>query len=500
MNEQRSESKGNSGKFSTLLNVCLIVIIVAGLGYWVIDRNSTPSTPDPTRTDNQQIAPPELTITTGEKGKRVEIDEAAFTKWCIRHDLPEPPAMGPLEPEVANRLWTAFVDAARDPSAANLGKAGQICESLQAHDSAKALLKRAVAMQPREFRWTYLLGCIAQRVGDLPGAQNWFAKAVDIDDQYPLLFARYGQVLFDDHEHDQAERMFLKYNERDETGILGDVGLARIALKRGDAEKAVTILQAALRRQPNDFQVRLKLGDALVAAGRPNEARPHFDAARQLDTGLRFNADDRYIQELDTLSGSVDLLVTELRQLQGGPQHQRMADLIEKIIERRPDDMLMVMNLAETYRMLGRIADAFALLDDVAGRSGRNARWYTVRAALLLGEGRATEAETNCRQAIELDPRNARAFDVLSRIHFQNEQWPECEEAIRSAIDVGGPDPSRWYVLAEALLAQRRLSDAREYYAKVLTQQPRNEKVARRLNAIDAALARIAAESSDGGQ
>ena len=53
-------------------------------------------------------------------------------------------------------------------------------------------------------------------------------------------------------------------------------------LASGDVDAALSELQQALRLAPDNPQVHYQLARALERAGRPAEARTHFDEARRL--------------------------------------------------------------------------------------------------------------------------------------------------------------------------------------------------------------------------
>ena len=54
--------------------------------------------------------------------------------------------------------------------------------------------------------------------------------------------------------------------------------LAAAMVRSGDAELGITLLQDVLTDDPSNQDLRLKLADSLVMAGRASEAHPHYRA------------------------------------------------------------------------------------------------------------------------------------------------------------------------------------------------------------------------------
>ncbi len=488
MTRRRKASRRNDRKLTpgpAAVNGALLFIIVVGIGYLCFKSDQPDAENDLRATRRTVPDPPVLRITTASGVKVADIDNAEFKQWCEKVGLPPAPPISSLDPIIASKCRQVFLNAARSPTAANLGLAGQICESLQAHRSARVFLSRAASLDSGEFRWPYLLGCIAQMTGDLAAAQEWFERSSKIDAEHAILYARYGQVLLDDGKTVKARDMFRRYVSLSPNDGMGFVGLARIALADGRPDEALLQLNQALQKTPNDFQVHYQLGKTLVTLGRKEQADKHFEMAGKLPSGVQFNGRDSIIQELNKLAGSVELLVSELRGIRHSSDWPRMAEIIEEIVQRRPGDVVMAVNLADIYRKLGRIEDAHALLDRLETQYGNLPRFHTARAVLFIGESRADEAETESRKAIAIDPNDERAYDVLARALVVKREWQDAETAIRKSIELDDGTIGKTVVLGEILLGQKRLAEARECYARVLQVEPAHAHARQRLQAID---------------
>ncbi len=89
------------------------------------------------------------------------------------------------------------------------------------------------------------------------------------------------------------------------------------------------------------------------------------------------------------------------------------------------------------------------------------------RAELLLEQGRHSDAKTNIRQALELDPQNGHALGLLCRCYYANKQYNEGIEIILQSISLEPNNSFYFYLLGfghyqqdESFLAADNLSKA----------------------------------------
>jgi tetratricopeptide (TPR) repeat protein len=69
----------------------------------------------------------------------------------------------------------------------------------------------------------------------------------------------------------------------DGAGVIGPLG--QLALREGDHQRAISLLEVAVSSQPTSARLRLDLGTGLLLAGRAGEAIPHLQEAARLAPG-----------------------------------------------------------------------------------------------------------------------------------------------------------------------------------------------------------------------
>lgn len=129
------------------------------------------------------------------------------------------------------------------------------------------------------------LGNVLFRQGDVEGAKVKLAEAIKADPASPLAHAALGAVLMSRNDSASASQAKAEFElalkvKPDFVGAL--VGLGKIKLAEGDLPGAVDRLEAALRAG-DDFGVRMALGRARVLQQRAGDAAAHFQRAVELD-------------------------------------------------------------------------------------------------------------------------------------------------------------------------------------------------------------------------
>jgi tetratricopeptide (TPR) repeat protein len=147
--------------------------------------------------------------------------------------------------------------------------------------------------------------------------------------------------------------------------------LGRTQLEIGETEAAVETLQAALAAAPRDDEVHYILAQALQAAGRPDEALPHFEYTQQARRALRELSSLR-----DTLHRNPGDLAALVRtgeiMLMYGEVEQGVLRLLAAL-DREPQNQRARRLLANHYAERAGKEPGFAKLAD------EHRRWLTQR-------------------------------------------------------------------------------------------------------------------------
>jgi choline-sulfatase len=164
---------------------------------------------------------------------------------------------------------------------------------------------------------------------------------------------------------------------------------------RGDAERAIATLQAAIRERPNLTIAYDRLAFMLRATGRAS------DAVAVLEGAAKAGQSDRAL--LKSL-GSM---------LRDAGDPVRSATVLEALVQEEPSDLQAVDALGQTYARMNRARDAERMFRRVLAASpSAGATWNNLGAAYLV-EGQLDKAIDALTHAIALNPDLATAHNGL---------------------------------------------------------------------------------------
>ena len=411
-------------------------------------------------------------------------------------DLPEfsgqPPALrGHLE--AADR-------AARDrpTSAEAVGALGLAYHADLFLDHADRAYAAAEALDGGAWRWTYYRALAAGTRGDTGALAGGLRRVVDAAPDFGPAWWRLGEAEFKAGRYDRAAEAWRRVlalgdptatntpaaaDTADTAGPAGTarrapgppvsayaaLGLARVALVEGNADRAVRRLEDATAASPEFGPAFRLLGDAYATLDRPDEA------ARALRTADRL---PQYEAHLDPLA---EALVRESRSTTFLLQQAATADittnaawreyLIRRALEFDPGHEVALAELAVLYRGLRRYEEALTLLER---RRRRRPDDFGVLADIgrcLSGLGRYREAEEMLRRALEgLDTAPTRyelglALDGAGRAS-------EAIAEYRRALDRNPNHLQALNNLGVALANQGRMDEAARHFERLIAVDP----------------------------
>ena len=239
----------------------------------------------------------------------------------------------------------------------------------------------------------------------------------------------------------------------------GDPRLREAAglIEQGSLNRAVTLLNQAVRDRPEDAEAHLLLGSALSMVPRRNEAVEALLRALE----LRPNHAPGY-----TAAGMA------LARL--GEQDAAL-EVFERAVALAPDLGDAHLNLAlilagkeELDRAAGHMTKALKLERD----SGKRARLHFLNGKLYAERDRLEEAARAFEHSIELDPRQAEAYLALGvtrkKLLLEDEAYP----MLAKAVELAPADPTAHYQLALELMRRGDSQAAADHLLKAHELRP----------------------------
>ncbi|MFT5689726.1 MAG: tetratricopeptide (TPR) repeat protein [Planctomycetota bacterium] len=271
--------------------------------------------------------------------------------------------------------------------------------------SALVAWRQATEFAPENPRPWHHIGRLLAEQGELDGATQAFAAAVERDPGYAPTRWRMGLTLLDLGQLEGAKTAFeeaLRLAPRDPSG---QVGLARVALLENKVELAANLLDVLLIRHPQDgyltklsARIKGRQGDRAAAAAlvqRPSGGTVCF----QVDPWVQQLAEYR-------VGFAADLARTRTLLNEGRVGEARA--VIEPLYRENQEHLGAEGLMVRVLLSQGQINEALSILTASVARVD-HPRTRVALAQLRLSRGEAEQALANCERAIELQPGHATA-------------------------------------------------------------------------------------------
>ncbi len=174
--------------------------------------------------------------------------------------------------------------------------------------------------------------------------------------------------------------------------------------------------QAAIAGNPTAWKARNDYSDALMAAGRAQEAAEHLREAVRLYP--------EYADAHANLGNALTML--------GRPQEAM--ESFERALALEPDLAIVHYNMACLYETQGRIEDMEKQLRRALEVSEKMLPAHNDLGNLLLRTGRVEEAGRHYRRALELRPGNTNALTSLGNVAYMQGRHAEAADYFRQAL------------------------------------------------------------------
>jgi tetratricopeptide (TPR) repeat protein len=424
----------------------------------------------------QPVAAPLLEESTGPIGELiVTIDEAALAEWCESQGLPSPPLISEVDAFSYRILHSAILRTQIADSSEGIGGLGMVYEANGFLKRARACYELATERFSAEAKWSYRLGVVLEKMGQVDRAATELGKLIEFDPNYAAGIVRLGDLLVQAQTYPAAERLFRRYVAMRPDDGAGYFGLGRIALVNGQYDQAATQLQLAIRYNPTDRRAMLLLSQAYRRLGRHEESGAMLDHARELgDQSVASGINDPTDESMAKLARSNLLLESFLNRLIDEGDLEGALTAGVQLFKRRPDDYETMRQCAMICVGIGsnRLAQALQFANQSVIVKEDFAPGHAVRADVLRSIGHQEDAMESARRAVELDPESPDAHAAVGSVLYVDGKFTEAASSFEQAVKLSPESAKNRILLAGAYRALNRRDDAIALLTETLQKHP----------------------------
>lgn len=377
-----------------------------------------------------------------------------------------------------------------------VARAGLYVDMGRSADAARDLDKLAKS-SPQEPRAAYLRALLAERNNKLQESRDALREVTAFIDPVPIDFIRYRPQLlmlnalahYGLAETEKAKN-YLEAFQRVQPNTPASKLLAQLYMNESRADRAIEVLEAYLKTQPNDGQAMVLLGSALMSKGQNARAMSYMKQALQTRDAPEF----RTVLGLSMMrSGQVAGAIPEL----------------EAALKQSPGQVQATTALIALYLRTGQAAKAVSLAEKLAKDQPANAEFFNLLGVTKRQAGKTAEAKIAFEQALKVDvnlvsaklnlarmeiadkaydaaaarlgailktdDKNAEATFEMAVLSELRSQITEAQRWLEKTVDVGASKEVRWpLALADFHLRHRRPGPALEAAKVASSRAPEN--------------------------
>jgi tetratricopeptide (TPR) repeat protein len=337
---------------------------------------------------------------------------------------------------------------------------------------AEACWRFARSEEPDEARWSYYLADLSRARSEYAGMTAFLEETLARAADYAPARLQLANLQFKSGELEQAERNYRLRLEGLPQDPYARLGLARVALQRGQTDEAKALLELLMKNTPHFSSGHNLYAELLAMAGDTAGASKHRWLGRET---LRYREpEDPWLDELLMWCYDYDrLCVLGTIEFQT-EQHDRAQEYFQRAIRVQPARPDAYELLAGVYLKKNDAVRARDLLEQALPQLTEKKLLgvFTTLSLAYRSLKEPTEAARIARLGLEHAGQQPELLDALGLALAESGRHEEAAEAWRAALVKNPGDANTNYNLAKSYLALRRLDDALDALDRSLTLQP----------------------------
>lgn len=326
---------------------------------------------------------------------------------------------------------------------------------LQMNDMGKAIevLERSLNLNPKYIDSHLLLGAIYERINEREKAIGHYRFVIGLEPDMPDPYLMLGTLYKYSKDYEMAISTMEDLLNRDFENHMASYQLAHMYMETGrldeakywlrrtmaiapnfespiadlalihelekEEEEAISLYREYLKYNPQDINVRLRLGRLLLQEG------DYKEAAGELEEILDYDA-----------SSSEARFSLGVAYLFGKINYEKAVEIFLSLLKENPANDRIRYFLASSYQENGDSEEALRHFGDVSAISDLFTPSRIQMSLIMNGEGRTAEAVDLINQAIAVTEKDPDLYSLLASIYEESGETDRAEDVLSDAINL----------------------------------------------------------------
>jgi tetratricopeptide (TPR) repeat protein len=354
--------------------------------------------------------------------------------------------------------------------------------------TARNALQQALAADPKSSRAHMALGDLYLFHKDKKQAGEEFKKAAELAPVRSIERLKYAAFASDAGQLDETRRIATEMTKQAPDYLPGWSLLAELALKDKKYDEALAILENVFTRDTDNVDGRRTQSNVLLAKG---DAKKAVAVMEQLDKTypdvplLKYQLAQAYVRDhnmsqatlaLDqavSISPNYEDAVLLLGQINVATGHgEKVIESLNRLLQRKPDLKSAALMLAAAYGSRDRLDDAIAVLENQAKRAPNDPQLQIALGLTFTQAKRYDEARQAFEKAAELAPGNLWPVDQLVDLDLVDKRFDAARQRIRRQFEKTSDSPAAHYFEGKILAAEGKWEAAQVELHKTIELDP----------------------------
>jgi tetratricopeptide (TPR) repeat protein len=378
------------------------------------------------------------------------------------------PDLSKLPPDAAKQLAEARanfdkqkINLESDTLAVAYAEMGALYLRAGLLDVADLAFYDASQLAPKDARWIYLRGVLANAQKRKADARAEYEAALALDQAYLPIRYRLADTLIDMGDLDGAHQVLEAALAQNPHVAASAAMLGRLELKQQRYAAAIEHLQAALALEPTASALHKDIADAYTAQGNAQAAKEALAKAGPTQPNLP----DPLVAGIfgagaPSAAPVHGTLLEQARQLMTQRLFADSRDKVNEVLKAQPDDV-------EALALAARLDALMGLTDDARREAAHALKLQPQGASANLSQGMVYEfagddanARTYYQRAVQADPNQSDARLLFGNVLMRHGDYAQAAEQYRQLAVLAPRNDNADARLVAALVASGRCGDA----------------------------------------